>query len=253
MASEIASTSLELLQDFRTLELATTTSVNGAALSDAMLRTMPTEGLAPGSFATISIEMPGAGPWLTYDWRVWWASPAFWRDDLTYWNSKTSVCIVRPDAAMAYVPQQQTLYTSERLEETGQRKRVPPRGMQLPTLEDRFLEFPLVRPRLPTSDWRLTTVGQELYMGRMAHRVLATRKPDSVRASDPRQSGYWAGVDEYECVIDNALHLVLSVTGMVDNVRVASISVDHLSVDTPIPPGTFDFVPPVGTRIAQVL
>lgn len=195
----------------------------------------------------------GGATRLGYKWHIWWEVPALWRDDFTLSHGETSVVIVRPDAALTYVSMQRTLYTSEGPDAIDKRQRVsPPAGMQLPTLDQRLKEFPLIRPRLPPSDWKLTSVGQELYLGRPAQRVRATRRADAVRSWDPRLSGFWEGVDEYACVIDDALQIVLSVTGIVDSVLVATISVEHLNVDAPLPTSTFDFSPPLGTRIAQV-
>lgn len=255
MTFDIFSTSPQPGQRFRSLELAATASLDGAALARAMSRTRPTgPEWGPDSVLLFGSDLDESDdPWMRYKWRVWWAPPTLWRDDLTWSNGETTVIIVRADTALAYVSMQRTLYTSERLDATEQRERVlPPDGMHLPTLDQRLAEFPLIRPRLPGSDWELTTVGPELYMGRVAHRVRATRRADSVRTEDPRQSGYWPGVDEYECVVDDALGILLTVIGMVDGVPVASISVEHVSADAPLPAGTFDFAPPPGTRIAHV-
>ncbi|HEY4954549.1 MAG TPA: hypothetical protein VII02_06660 [Gemmatimonadaceae bacterium] len=199
------------------------------------------------------IGVPGVDAWLSYKWHVWWTLPAHWRDDLTLVDGETAVTIFRPDVAMTYASMQRTMYTSERLNAADKRPRVsPPKGTYLHTLDERLLEFPLIRPRLPDSDWQLETVGQESYLGRAARRVRATRRANSVRSDDPRLSGFWKGVDDYECVIDDELQILLSVTAIVDGVTAATISVERVIVDEPIPASTFDFSPPVGTRIAQV-
>jgi outer membrane lipoprotein-sorting protein len=65
-------------------------------------------------------------------------------------------------------------------------------------------------------------------------------------------SGFWTGVDKYECVFDDELQIPVKVTAIVDGVPAATISVERVIVDEPIPASTFDFSPPAGTRIAQV-
>ena len=241
-------------QRFRSLELTVTTSLDTAAIGRALTRAaMSHPDWGTDAIKLMHIEVPGVDAWLSYKWHVWWTLPAHWRDDLTWANGETAVAIVRPDGAMAYVSMQRTLYTSERLDAADKRPRVsPPKGMHLHTLDERLLEFPLMRPRLPASDWQLASVGQELYLGRVARRVRATRRANSVRSEDPRLSGFWMGVDDYECIVDDELQILLSVTGFVDSVPVATISVEQVSVDAPLPASTFDFSPPVGTRIAHV-
>jgi hypothetical protein len=254
MGSDSSRTSPESGQRFRTLQLAASTTYDAAALGRAMSRAAATD---KGASKRVVIYGPSgeahADAWVRYQWTVWWERPALWRDDLTWANRETTVIIVRPDAALAYVSMQRTLYTSERPDATDKRPRVSPAaGMQLPTLDQRLIEFPLIRPRLPASDWQLTLIGQELYLGRAARRVRATRRVDSVRTWDPRQSGFWEGVDEYECVIDDELQISLSVTGSVDGVAVATISVEQVNVDSPLPASAFHFSPPAGTRVAHI-
>jgi hypothetical protein len=68
---------------------------------------------------------------------------------------------------------------------------------------------------------------------------------------DSRLSGFWPGVDEYECVIDVEQHICMSVTGIVDGVSVATISVEQMMVDAELAPPIFEFSPPSGTRIVR--
>jgi hypothetical protein len=127
---------------------------------------------------------------------------------------------------------------------------LPP--FQLPTIEERLLEFPLIRPRLPASDWDVEVLHQEHYLGRPAELTRARRREASIRARDPRLSGFWPRVDQYECVIDLELQMVLRVTSLVGGVSVATVAVEHLSVDLPLATSRFDFSPPTGTRIVPV-
>jgi hypothetical protein len=81
--------------------------------------------------------------------------------------------------------------------------------------------------------------------------VRATRRTGSIRQNDPRLSGFWTGVDEYECLVDEDLQILMSVTGMVDGFSVATISVERVNVDGPLQ-AMFDFSPPIGTHIVRV-
>jgi hypothetical protein len=240
-------------QPFRSIELVVTTSVDTAATGRALTRAVMSESdWGTDAIKLMHIEGRAGDTWVSYKWHVWWTPPAHWRDDLALVDGETAVVIVRPDVAMAYVSVQRTLYTSERLDPADKRPRVsPPKGTYLHTLDERLKEFPLIRPRLPDTDWQLETLGQESYLGRAGRRVRATRRPDA----NPWEfgvSGFWKGVDDYECVIDDELQILLSVTAIVDGVSAANISVEHVIVDEPIPASTFDFSPPAGTRIAHV-
>ncbi len=252
MDSEFSRVSIEEVHAFRSLEIAGTTSMDGAALGCAMTRSaMSDPAWGTGAIGLMSIEGPGDDAWLTSKWHLWWELPTRWRDDYTSIVSGTVVAIIRPDAAMQYVSQMQTLFTTERLAASDKRPRVtPPRGMSIPSLDDRLEGVRIIRP-LPDADWQFETLGQESYLGRSARRVRATR-----RAGSPtygfRVSGFWTGVDEYECVVDDEVGILLKVTAIFDGVAAATISVQHVNVDQPIPASTFDFSPPVGTRIAQV-
>ena len=241
--------SVEALASFRTLELAAKVAFDTRALARAAARA--TASAHEGQ--SVSIGMPGAGEgdgWYRYAWHVWWAVPLLWRDDLAGPYGDLIVTIVRPDVSLSYVSFQQTLYTSE-MTGAGDRHQstfgtVP---MQLDTINDRLIEFPLIRSRLPTSDWQIALLRPESYLGRPARRIRSTRRAEVPRPWDPRVSGFWEGIDEYECVIDEELGIFLGVTGVMDNTVVATISVENLSVDAQIPSGTFDFSPPADTRV----
>lgn len=227
--------------------------MDSAAIGRALTRSaMAHPDWGTGSIGIMSIEVPGGDAWLKSKWHVWWALPALWRDDYSGPFGETIVAIVRPDVALQYVSEMQTLYTTERLGAADERPRVQaPKGWSMPTLDGRLREFPLIRPRLPDTDWRLETIGQESYLGRAARRVRVTRRAGS-NPFGRGMSGFWEGVDNYECVFDDELQIPVYVTAIVDGVPAATISVEHVSVDVPIPASTFDFSPPAGTRIAQV-
>jgi hypothetical protein len=253
MDSDFGRPSLEQVYAFRSIELAGTTSVDGVATGRAMTRAaMSDPAWGTGAIGLMSIGVPGGDAWLTSKWHVWWELPMRWRDDHTSIFSGSVVTIVQPDVAMQYASQTQTLYTTERLSGSDSRPRVTaPKGTCIPSLDHRIEGVRVIRPGLPDSDWQFDTLGLEPYLGRSARRVRATRRPGSPTHGF-RVSGFWMGVDEYECVIDDQLQILLSVTAIVDGAAAATISVEHVSVDQPIPASTFDFSPPAGTRIAQV-
>jgi hypothetical protein len=231
------------------LEVAATASLDTQALARAS-RAALEDG--PDSVGFIVAGGSGSDTWLDYKWHVWWALSGFWRDDFTLPNSGTIINIARPDAALSYVSMEKILYTSEGPGiAAGRQRGSTAEGFQLPTVEERLVEFPLIRPRLPASDWQLESLQQETYLGRPASRVRATRRAGSIRTNDSRLSGFWSGVDEYECVVDVELQILMSVKGMVDSRCVATISAEHMSVDAPLAPTTFEFSPPSGTRIVR--
>jgi hypothetical protein len=194
-----------------------------------------------------------------FTWRVWWAPPSLWRDELTWPNGETTVIIVRSDASLSYVSMHETLYTSEPLATPARvgaqphnGRGFPTEGMHLPTIADRLEEFPLIRPQLPPSEWELTTLGDELYMGRAVRRVRATRRAGSSPAEDRPFSRSWLDLDDYEYLVDDDLQILVQLTGIADRLPIGRISADHINVDTLPAADTFAFDPPPGTRIAHV-
>jgi hypothetical protein len=253
MKSDISWPSTSQTRPLHSLEVAATASLDTQALAQATARASDAaQEEGPDSVGFIAIGDSDSDIWLDYTWHVWWALSGFWRDDFTLPNGETITNIVRPDAALTYVATLRTLYTSEGPAIPKKRQSVSPaEGFQLPTIEERLLEFPLIRSRLHAADWRLEPLQQVAYLGRPATRVRATRRSGSIRQSDPRVSGFWPGVDEYECLVDDDLHILMNVTGMVDGISVATISVEHVNVDGPLQ-AMFDFSPPIGTHIVRV-
>lgn len=235
---------------FHSIEIAASASLDTRALHQVMARANPVLEEAPDSVGFLVAGDTGSDIWLDYTWHVWWAVSGFWRDDFTMENGGTIINIARPDAALTFVSMEKILYTSAGPSiAEGRERGSAAEGFQLPTIEERLVEFPLIRPRLPRSAWHVESLQQETYLGRPTTRVRATRRADSIRSPDSRLSGFWPGVDEYECLIDVAQQIVVSVRGIVDSVSVATISVEHMSVDAPLPATAFDFSPPRGTRI----
>jgi hypothetical protein len=235
---------------FRNIELVATQSVDTAALARAM---WPSDWDRRPDSIRIGPPDAGVATWLDHKWNLWWAAPAFWRDEIVWPNGETIVRIVRPAAAMVYHTSMGTLYTNEPVGTYDDWELATPDDtMALPTLDRQLEQFPLIRPRLPASQWQIETVGTEMYLHRDAQRVRATRRAGSAPTGDPGLSGFWMGVNDYECLIDQELEIVLSATGTVDGVPVGRIEVESMSVDMPIAATTFDFYPPWGARVIHV-
>jgi hypothetical protein len=239
---------------FSTLELGATVSSDDAALARLTVRAAVAGGAAPSSVRTYAAG-DAADAWGRYSWHVWWAPPSRWRGDLTWPAGATDVSVVRDGAALVYLPVQQLMYTSEPVARDPRWDvvRTPTGIFELPTVANRHAVFPLLHPPLPASEWDFATVAHEVaYGGRVTRRVRATRRAGAPAAKGLEASGIWPGVDEYECLVDDALQILLRVTGIADSVPVATISVDHVRVDALFPDDVFAFVPPPGTRIVHV-
>ena len=156
---------------------------------------------------------------------------------------------------MMYVAGERTLYTSEPVSNDGRWEVVPaPLGIiELPTLENRFELFPLIRPPLPESAWQFATVAEgEEYDGRVIRRVHVTRRvgePISVERPHP---GYMPHVNEYECIVDDERQIILRFSAISEGVPIAVGAADEVRIDSPLPPDLFDFAPPAGTRLIHV-
>lgn len=190
-----------------------------------------------------------------YTHRVWWAAPSRWRDDVEWPSGERVVSVVRDGDALTYISVLRTLYTSESVAAAdGWEVIAPPRGIvELPTIEQRLSEFPLIRPRLPTSEWTFSDGPATEHLGRPCRRVYAVRRPVPFVRSRRSTSGYWDGVDEYECLVDDSLQVVVRLSGLADGAAIAAYAADELQVDEDLPADVFTFRPPAGTRVAHVV
>jgi hypothetical protein len=241
---------------FHTVEIRATASYNNAAFERYGMRAAATRGGGASSLVIYDASNANLGrAWERFTWRVWWAPPSRWRDELTWPEGQTDVAVVRSDARMIYLAAQRTLYTSELVSRDSRWEIVPaPAGVfELPTLDNRFAVFPLIRPPLPERAWEFATVKDgETYAGRVTRRVRVTRRALS-RVTEVRPDpGYLPLADEYECLIDDELRLVMRLRAIVSGEPVAEVSVDDIRLDSAIPPDTFSFVPPTDARIAHV-
>jgi hypothetical protein len=255
MASDSLGGMREVAARFRTLTMSSTASYDTMALARAMRRAGAARGSGgpDGIRSSSAPTFGGDDAWVRHTWHMWWRPPSLWRDDLTWPNGATTVSIVQPDVAQAYVSLQRTLYTSAPASIAGAHGVTSfADGMQLPTVAGRLAEFPLVRPPLPASEWALTTLGHEVYIGRQARRTRAVRRSETGRSNAGNDSGYWLGVDEYECLVDVTIGITLRFTGLIDGAPAAILAADEVHVDTSLPSDVFAFAPPAGTRIVHV-
>ena len=259
---------------FRTLELTATLSVDGVAFRRIMEREVEAHRrrFGPRSAGMLIASSGGRadesdGSWTRQHSHVWWVPPTHWREEIVSPGYPPSVIVVRPDVSMSWIHALRTLYTSEppppdtglsdRLRRLFRRMRDRKKrfdNMTLPTIADRLAEWPLTNPRLPAAEWELTTLSKEEYLGRAVRRVHARRRPGATSVEGAwRSSGLWSSteIDEYECLVDDALQILLHLTGKADGVPIGIISVDEVRVDASIPPDVFAFIPPAGARIVH--
>jgi hypothetical protein len=262
---------------FRTLELTATLSVDGAAFRRIMEREVEADRrkFGPRSSSIITITSSKSGDegdddrWGRQLWHVWWTPPTHWREEIAFPGFPPTVTVVRPDVSLSWIPGGlNTLYTSEPpppvtglsdrlrrlVRRMRDRKKRPFDNMTLETIANRIAAWPLTNPRLPDAEWELTTLGHEEYLGRAVRRVHARHRPSATPVEGEwRLSGYWSSteVDEYECLVDDSLQILLHLTGKADGVPVGIISVDEVRVDAPIPADVFTFVPPAGARVVH--
>ena len=153
---------------FRTLELRGSASQDGSALARNAVRVAEAGGRSSRSYRVYASG--GDAPVQeSYDWRLWWAVPDRWRDEIIWASGATDIALVRGEAALTYVAAMSTMYTSDAIGPDERWARVdPPVGItELPTIENRLGVFQVFRPPLPTSEWSFATEADDVaYLGR---------------------------------------------------------------------------------------
>lgn len=147
------------------------------------------------------------------------------------------------------------MYTNESVVPNGAWEQIdPPRGIvALPTVDNRFDISPLLRPPLPQSRWRFAaSTGKAMYLGRAVRHVRAVRRTDLNPVEVVREPATTAGIDEYECAVDDELGILLRLIGKVDDRPVTTVAAEEVRVNVDVPGEMFSFSPPVGARIAHV-
>ena len=270
MSSDAPTTSSEAHKRFRTLQITASLSVDTAAMSRIRAREAEA-GNAEGGRPVRLVGPKGRGAsgsgdgWHSQTWHIRWMPPTLWREEVTSPGGQIVVIVVRPAVSQSYISGHSTLYTSEpapprkRLAELAgclfdraPRGAWPPHLAQLATIDKRLAEFPLINPRLPASEWELTSLGEESHLGRAVRRVRATRRRGSAAVRESERTGYWPWLNEYEYLVDDALEILLRLTGLEGGKAVAILSADEVLVDAPLPADVFSFTPPAGTRVTHV-
>lgn len=188
-------------------------------------------------------------------WRFWWAPPN-WRDDRKSGSAAyPDVAIVRDKGAMYFDGAQQLLLTNEELSDASdfRKIRLPTAVRQLPTVARRRAVFPLFGMAFASQEWAFETIGTAMMLGsetRHVRIVRRSRKPehDPVGATDLHP-----GVDEYTCMADDALQMLLLLDGFVDNSLAVHYQDTELRTGIDIPLDVFEFTPPAGSSVATVV
>jgi hypothetical protein len=272
MSSDLFGPPVDPQRRFRSLELTATASVDDVALRRIMERAAaayrrrhrPDSARVYGPSGNATAET-SHDHWSRHGWRIWWVPPMRWRDDIIWTGGQTAVIAVQPGVSLSYVSMHRTLYTGEPaaaatglLDRFRPLFRATPAGawpadsVHLSTVPERVAEFPLTNPRLPASAWDLTTLGEEEYLGRLVRRVRARRRAGAGEDDEVGISGYWPWLSEYECLVDDALGILLRLTGLADGVPVGAITADEVRVDASIAEEVFAFAPPADTRMVHV-
>lgn len=193
---------------------------------------------------------PSRGSPLPHTFHVWWERSGFWREVHMSPNLDDTTIVVTRDAMLMYVASEQTMYIAER-ESTTDEDHQTASGIRFQPVEEWVAKSPLLNPPFPADDWNFETLGKDSHLGRVVRRVRAKRRSGAEGRTLGEESGYWLAVNEYECLVDDSLKILLSLVGLVDGAPVADVSVSLLHVDEPIPSETFRFSPPPGAKITR--
>lgn len=270
MSSDAPTTPSEAHKRFRTLQMTASLSVDTAAMSRIRDREAEAGNAEGGRLVRLVGPAKGRGArgsgdgWHRQVWRIQWMPPTLWREEATSPGGQIVVIVVRPDVSQSYISMHRTLYTSEpapprgrlaelagRLFDRAPNGAWPPDVARLATIDERLATFPLINPQFPASEWELTSLGEESHLGRTVRRVRATRRRGSAAVRKSERSGHWSSLNEYEYLVDDALEILLRLTGLEGGKPVAIVSADEVLVDAPLPADAFSFTPPAGTRVTH--
>ncbi|MGH8437386.1 MAG: hypothetical protein ACRERX_23660 [Pseudomonas sp.] len=219
--------------------------------SRAFERRLPLD-LPAGSESTVTLEAQRTGPAgmppSRHECRAWWRRPCNWRDERRWDGGALAISVSDGATASAYVSSLHTLYTNQRTQRLVTRIRSllqPQMGYQLPTVENRLQNIPLLDPSFLAS-WELATLGELKYLDRSCFRIGAVRT-NATPGPVP-----WHWVDEYEVLVDQEVGVLLRYAGIVDGEQAASLSVRSVHFNDPIPDEVFSYEPPEGTKTIWV-
>lgn len=243
-------------RSFSTLAIEATCAVDGSALGRGLSKSVASSRRAqPDTRVYSHVASAVNAVWNRYVTRVWWQPPARWREEVLRHDGPPYVVIVRDNARMIYDPTQRMFSTNEAIAVQSRSQLVPPPSgiFDLPTIENRLSEFPLIRPPLPAKAWEFETIAErESFQGRVMRRVRATRRVETSHDARSMRTGFWPGVDVYECVVDDALRVIRRLTGFVDGEAAGIFTIDHLEVDAVFSAELFAFTPPADSSIQRI-
>lgn len=188
---------------------------------------------------------------LRFSWRVRWAPPRNWREDIRFSAEHADVVLVREDLAAVFVAGQRILYTNRPDEFSSWPRGSAESGryFTLPTIAARMQEVPLLFPPFPTEDWSFTEVSPQPGSYEQTRTIRISRRSGLKQDVHDRRSGYWLGVQEYEVAVDVRSGIILRFIGIVSNVVVGKLEVTELSLNTDRDDTSFEFRPPVQSTI----
>lgn len=241
---------------YRTAAVSATAAFNMAALARVAVRA---EAASPSSGARIVTlgSAPADALWWTYDhWRAWWARPDRWRDEYCRPNAQPVITVISGDASSVIVEGAQEVYTNsaEIIGTTDSSSITHQRGLVLPTVASRQSVLPFFTSPFRESEWVFATTHRERRGEQRVRTVRATRRTSVAHVDESAEDGdsrssYWFGIDEYECLVDDANQVILRFAAVADDQIVASITIDSLTLNPDLPAHLFQALPESGAHV----
>ena len=188
---------------------------------------------------------------LRFSWRVRWAPPGNWREDIRFSAEHIDVFLVRDDLAAVFVAGQRVLFTNRPDEFSSWPRGSAESGryFTLPTIASRMQEVPLLFPPFPVEEWSFTELSVQPGNIEETRTIRISRRPGLKHDVEDRRSGYWLGVHEYEVAVDARSGIVRRFIGIASRAVVASIEITELSFDAHPDDDAFGFLPPAHSKI----
>ncbi len=191
-----------------------------------------------------------------FTWKVWWEPPHCWRDEFATSGSPPDVALVTERNSMLFVAAQNTLYSNEPIDARHAVSwEAPLVGIvELPTIAARRRLFPLFGSAFRADEWTFSPSSTVIRNGSTTLRSFrALRRPDFAPEAPVEPSGYWVGVNEYECVFDQKSDIMHRLTAIATGREIATIEIAELAVDRSLPPDVFVFEGVPETRYRTVV
>ncbi len=190
-----------------------------------------------------------------FAWNVWWEPPCRWRDEYALEGAVPNVALVTEAHAAIFDAFRQTLYSNGPVPQRSSFVvEEPPIGIfELPTIDRRRKLMPLFGTEFPRSEWSVTPLRAIDQGGRQLQTMDAIRRAHAESEASDSHAGYWPGINQYECVLDESLGIMRRVTAVDEGHAIASIELIEISVDIPLPAGVFDLEPAPGSRYVKIV